>query len=287
MFTKDRLWVLDRNFPGAARLASLTTVTHVLVRLKSDITAHQGPRGSSPMGPTSQSIGGERREYHRIRVIEYYVKVEGQDVPEMFCLVTDLQDWEEYPAADLAGLYRWRWDGSETALRRRSQPSPAPARRPGRCPVQYPGPDPAGARRLGRRRGHRTAGRPRRRPRRASPPGRAAAPGSLSPREISFTAARRAVIAAVRHGAASYALLARALGRCRTVTDRTGTAPARQKPAPHSPAPTRHRHPHRRSSHHRLQHNRLTSKNPIPALDDRPPARGAHRHPHETPAPIP
>ena len=35
----------------------------------------------------------------------------------MFCLVTDLMDCCEYPAADLAALYRWRWDGSETALR--------------------------------------------------------------------------------------------------------------------------------------------------------------------------
>ena len=35
----------------------------------------------------------------------------------MFCLVTDLMDWDEYPAAGLAALYKWRWDGSETALR--------------------------------------------------------------------------------------------------------------------------------------------------------------------------
>ena len=35
----------------------------------------------------------------------------------MFCLVTDLTDIVEYPAAELAALYKWRWDGSETALR--------------------------------------------------------------------------------------------------------------------------------------------------------------------------
>ena len=28
-----------------------------------------------------------------------------------------LLDWHEYPARDLAALYKWRWDGSETALR--------------------------------------------------------------------------------------------------------------------------------------------------------------------------
>ena len=52
-----------------------------------------------------------------VRVIEYWVTVGGQDVPEMFCLITDLTDISEYPAAELAALYKWRWDGSETALR--------------------------------------------------------------------------------------------------------------------------------------------------------------------------
>ena len=53
-----------------------------------------------------------------VRVIEYYADVEGQDVPEMFCLVTDLADWREYPAPELAALYKWRWDGSDCATRR-------------------------------------------------------------------------------------------------------------------------------------------------------------------------
>ena len=43
-------------------------------------------------------------------MIEYFADVEGQEVPEMFCLVTDLMDWEDYPAAELAALYKWRWD---------------------------------------------------------------------------------------------------------------------------------------------------------------------------------
>jgi hypothetical protein len=34
-----------------------------------------------------------------------------------FCLVTDLLDHTTHPAARLAEAYRWRWDGSETALR--------------------------------------------------------------------------------------------------------------------------------------------------------------------------
>jgi hypothetical protein len=40
-----------------------------------------------------------------------------QEVPEMFCLITDLMDWEDYPAPELAALCRRRWDGSETAQR--------------------------------------------------------------------------------------------------------------------------------------------------------------------------
>ena len=37
LFAKDRLWLMDRNFPGAARVARLIARTHVLIRLKSDI----------------------------------------------------------------------------------------------------------------------------------------------------------------------------------------------------------------------------------------------------------
>ena len=40
----------------------------------------------------------------------------------MLCLITDLLDWEDYPAIELARLYKWRWDGSETALREAKAP---------------------------------------------------------------------------------------------------------------------------------------------------------------------
>ena len=53
----------------------------------------------------------------RVRVIEYWADVEGQNVPELFCLITDLDNHGAYPAGDLAAAYKWRWDGSETALR--------------------------------------------------------------------------------------------------------------------------------------------------------------------------
>ena len=37
VFTPDRLWIMDRNFPGVPRIAALlATGSHVLVRVKSD-----------------------------------------------------------------------------------------------------------------------------------------------------------------------------------------------------------------------------------------------------------
>ena len=87
----------------------------MLIRIKSDIRLKRVsgffPDGSHPAEITGDGVTVT------VRVIEYDVHVEGQDVPEMFCLVTHLRDWREYPAAGLAALYRWRWDGSETALR--------------------------------------------------------------------------------------------------------------------------------------------------------------------------
>ena len=52
-----------------------------------------------------------------MRVVEYHVSIDGATTPELFCLVTDLLDHTTHPAHQLAQAYRWRWDGSETALR--------------------------------------------------------------------------------------------------------------------------------------------------------------------------
>ena len=52
-----------------------------------------------------------------VRVVEYQVTLDGATTPELFCLVTDLLDEDTHPARMLAAAYRWRWDGSETALR--------------------------------------------------------------------------------------------------------------------------------------------------------------------------
>jgi hypothetical protein len=116
LFTPDWIWLMDRNYHGAARIARMIASTHVLIRLKSDI----------PLKRTSQILpdGSYRAELSgdgvtiTVRVTGYWVTVEGQEVPEMFCLVTDLMDWEDYPALELAALCKWRWDGSDCATRR-------------------------------------------------------------------------------------------------------------------------------------------------------------------------
>jgi hypothetical protein len=205
VFTKDRLFVMDRNFPGVSRITRLVRVTHVLIRLKSDITVTK-TGDFLPDGSYLADVGGKDGTI-RMRVIEYYVEVEGQQVPEMFCLVTDLHDWERYPAAVLAAAYKWRWDGSETALReaksaiRGAGPSTGPIFR-SHCPDMIAQEHAAWITavelvRAAARAAARSAA-PARKGRRAGQP--------VQPREISFTAARRAAITATRAGTATASL---------------------------------------------------------------------------------
>ena len=116
VFTPDRLWIMDRNFPGVPRIAAmLATGSHVLVRVKSDIRLPRiGPFAADGSYLTRLSGGGTSVT---MRVIEYHVSIDGATTPELFCLVTDLLDHTTHPAHQLAQAYRWRWDGSETALR--------------------------------------------------------------------------------------------------------------------------------------------------------------------------
>ncbi len=219
LFTEDRIWLFDRNFPGAPRIARLTARTHVLIRLKSDIPLR---RISEILGDGSyiaEITGGGVTV--TVRVIEYFTDVEGQVVPEMFCLVTDLMDWREYPALDLAALYKWRWDGSETALReaksflRGAGPSTGPMLRsktPGMVRQELAAWAAGTEMTRGVARDAALAALPARKGRRAGQP--------VQPREISCTAARRAVIAAIRSGKTSRTALTSALAKCRTVIDR-------------------------------------------------------------------
>jgi len=116
VFGPDRLWIMDRNFPGVPRIAAmLATGTHVLIRVKSDIRL---PRigGFAEDGSYLARLSGGGTSL-TMRVIEYHITLDGQTTPELFCLVTDLLDHTTHPAHLLADAYRWRWDGSETALR--------------------------------------------------------------------------------------------------------------------------------------------------------------------------
>ena len=58
----------------------MITVTHVLIRLKSDITVTK-LGGFLPDGSYLADIGGKDGKI-RMRVIEYDVHADGQDVPE-------------------------------------------------------------------------------------------------------------------------------------------------------------------------------------------------------------
>ena len=117
---KHQVWVMDRLWHGTPRLSALAERTHFLARLKSDIELNR-TSGILPDGSYRAEISGDGVTME-VRVIEYYAEVEGQKTEEMFCLITDLLDWEDYPAIDLARLYKWRWDGSETALREAKAP---------------------------------------------------------------------------------------------------------------------------------------------------------------------
>ena len=114
--TPDRLWIMDRNFPGVPRITAMpATGSHVLIRVTSDIRLPRiSPFAQDGSYLTRLSGGGTTLN---MRVIEYHITLDGQTTPELFCLVTDLLDHTTHPAQLLADAYRWRWDGSETALR--------------------------------------------------------------------------------------------------------------------------------------------------------------------------
>ena len=228
LFTRDRLWLMDRNFPGAARIARLIARTHVLIRLKSDIPLKR----TSPVladGTYLADLSGDGVTVP-VRVIEYYAEVEGQEVPEMFCLVTDLTDIAEYPGPELAALYKWRWDGSETALREAKAPLRGAG--PGTGPMLRSGtPDLVGQELAawaagvemtrGVARDAALAAVPAKRGRRAGQP--------VRPRDISHAAALRAVITVIRAGRNCYEALSNAIGKHRNVVDRNRHRPRKSK----------------------------------------------------------
>jgi hypothetical protein len=241
IFTPDRLFLLDRNFPGADRVARmLATGTNVLIRVKSDIAL---PRisGFLPDGSYYSYLTGAGGCWClKVRVIECDVDVDGQDTGELFCLITGLLDHVAYPAAQLAAAYAWRWAGSETALKEPKSaitgagPSAGPIFRSG-------GPALIAAEHAAWICGTELVrALARAAARQAAPAGKGRRAGQqVQPREISFTSARRAALASVRSGAATASLPApmtqashrdtlRALGKRRVVIDRGRKTKTRQ-----------------------------------------------------------
>jgi len=70
--------LLDRNFPGTARIARLTARTHVLIRLKSDIPLRR-ISGILADGSYIAELSGDGVTM-TVRVIEYFIDVGGQVV---------------------------------------------------------------------------------------------------------------------------------------------------------------------------------------------------------------
>jgi hypothetical protein len=206
VFTPGRLWIMDRNFPGAPRIkAMLETGTHVLIRVRDGITLRRAG-DFLPDGSYLAEISGGGITL-TVRVIEYQVSVAGRDAPELFCLITDLHDHDAYPARVLAQAYHWRWIGSETCLKEAKSaitgagPSTGPMLRsasPALVRQEHAAWVTAVELARATARTAAAVAIPARRGRRAGQP--------VHPRQISFTAARRAVIASVRSGAATASL---------------------------------------------------------------------------------
>ncbi len=206
LFTAQRLWVMDRNFPGVRRISDmLGTGTHVLIRVKSDVLLKR-TGDFLPDGSYLAVISGGGITV-TVRVIEYWVTVAGADAPELFCLITDLHDHEAYPAAVLAGAYHWRWIGSETCLKEAKSaisgagPSTGPILR-SQSPALIRQEHAAWVISVELARAAARAAAAI-----AVPAGKGKRAGQpVHPREISFTAARRAVITSTRAGAATASL---------------------------------------------------------------------------------
>jgi len=219
LFSPGWIWLMDRNYHGAPRIARLIGRTHVLIRLKSDIPLKRTSK-ILPDGSYRAELSGDGVTV-AVRVIEYFIDVEGQEVPEMFCLVTDLMDYEEYPAPELAALYRRRWDGSETALREAKAPLRGAG--PGTGPMLRSGSPDLVRQELAAWAAavEMTRGVTRDAAIAAAPAGKGRRAGlTVRPRDLSHARAVRAVLSAIRLGHDCYQAVASGIGRYRNIVDR-------------------------------------------------------------------
>jgi len=219
LFDPGWVWLMDRNYHGAPRIARMIASTHVLIRLKSDIPLKRTSE-ILPDGSYEAELSGDGVTV-KVRVIEYWVTVEGQQVPEMFCLVTDLMDWEDYPALELAALYKWRWDGSETALREAKAPLRGAG--PGTGPMLRSGSPDLVAQELAAWAAATamTRGVVLDAALAAAPQGKGRRAGlTVRPRDLSFARAVRAVLSAIRLGRDCYQAVTSGIAEYRNVADR-------------------------------------------------------------------
>ena len=274
------IWLIERNYHGAPRIARMIRSAHVLIRLKSDIPL----RRTSEILPDCSyraELSGDGVTI-AVRVIGCWVTVEGQQVPEMFCLVTDLMDWEDYPAAELAALYKWRWDGWRPRCARPRHRCAAQARAPGHAPLRVP--DlvrqelAAWAAGTGMARGVVIDAALA-----AAPAAKDAGPRSPSG-DLSFARAVRAVLSAIRLGHDCYQAVTSQIGRHGNVVDRDRHR-SRTSKSPSSFAHAGPADPDLPGRHHHGQQPGLTSENTEYPLNEEPrravdpAATGAARRP--------
>lgn len=228
VLSKDQVWFLDRLWHGVRRLEHLARLTHFAVRLKSDLPLKRTSE-IFPDGSYLAEMSGDGATL-AVRVIEYWVTVDGQEVPEMFCLATSLLDWTDYPGPELAAGYRWRWDGSETSLREAKAPLHGAG--PGTGPMLRSGTPELIAQEIaawaiatemtrGVTRDAALAAEPSRKGRRAGLPVRS--------RDLSLAAARRLALAAIRAGQDGYTALTSQVARHRVTVDRNRHRPRKSK----------------------------------------------------------
>ena len=219
LFTPQRLWIMDRNFPGVPRISRMLAAgTHVLIRVRDGITLER-IGDFLPDGSYLAAISGGGITL-TVRVIEYTVSVAGREAPELFCLVSDLHDHDAYPAGVLGAAYHWRWIGSETSLKEAKSaisgagPSTGAMLR-SQSPALIAQEHAAWVTATGLARATARAAAAV-----AVPAGKGKRAGQpVHPRQISFTAARRTIVTTTRTGAATASLPAPAItaGRVRVL----------------------------------------------------------------------
>jgi len=112
-----RIWLVDRNFLGFDLFEAIHQGgqgSHLLMRVKDGIKLHFVtwlPDGSY----LAKLYSRHRRRHLLLRVVEYDITLP-DGVSELFCLATTLIDHEQYPAAEIADLYKQRWSASETTI---------------------------------------------------------------------------------------------------------------------------------------------------------------------------